>query len=51
MEHPHKVEWAKVWREFDKWHDKAEEANRLGYVDWTQQKRAIRRIVEAQLKG
>ena len=40
-----KINWKKVWMDFDKWCDK------YGMPDWRLQKRKITRIVEKQIKG
>ena len=44
-----KINWKEVWKKFNAYCDKREDAG--NYPDWHDQKQAIRRIVNKQLKG
>jgi hypothetical protein len=43
-----KINWARLWKEFDKWCSEGDKNMR--YPGWPAQARKIRALVEAQLK-
>ncbi len=46
-----KINWVKLWRRFDKWWDKNEESfEKKNSERWPYQSKAIRMLVEAELK-
>lgn len=45
-----RINWRGVWREFDTWADRAEVERRCSVDWWPEQKRAIQRIVEKQMR-
>ena len=46
-----KVNWTKVWRDFNKWFEAAEKGNiPYGSPEWKSQQLQIRKLVEHQLR-
>ena len=46
---PHTIDWAKIWKKFDTWYNKNQDA--LWCMDWDEQKDKIKQLVEKELKN